>query len=84
MFWAERDLLMPTEEQRSRETLKLADSTLSMLFSLIYLVAVCWIIPVIPVMIIWLLDLSYTSFLTLWLGGLPLACLPLYYFVKNK
>ena len=75
---------MTRKEQRSKESLELAASTLSMLLSLIYSVAVCWIIPVIPVMIVWLLDLLYTSFLTLWLGGLPLALLPLYYFVKNK
>ena len=75
---------MTRKDERSKETLKLAASTVSMLLSLIYLVAVCWIIPVIPVMIVWFLDLSYTSFLSLWLGGLPLAFLPLYYFVKNK
>jgi len=75
---------MTRKDERSKETLELAASTVSMLLSLIYLVAVCWIIPVIPVMIVWFLDLSYTSFLTLWLGGLPLACLPLYYFVRNR
>ena len=75
---------MTRKEQRSKESLELAASTVSMLLSLVYLVAVCWIIPVIPVMIVWFLDLSYTSFLTLWLGGLPFAFLPLYYFVKNK
>lgn len=75
---------MTRKEERSKESLELAASTLSMLLSLVYLVAVCWIIPVIPVMIVWSLDLSYTSFLTLWLGGLPLACLPLYYFIKNR
>ncbi|MFB0523219.1 MAG: hypothetical protein ACETV1_05615 [Candidatus Bathyarchaeia archaeon] len=75
---------MTRKDERSKETLELAASTVSMLLSLIYLVAVCWIIPVIPVMIVWFLDLSYASFLTLWLGGLPLACLPLYYFVRNR
>ena len=75
---------MPREEQRNKESLELADSTVSMLFSLIYLIAVCWAIPVIPVMVLWFLDLSYTYFLTLWLAGLPFACLPLYYFIKNK
>jgi len=75
---------MTRKDERSKETLELAASTVLMLLSLIYLVAVCWIIPVIPVMIVWFLDLSYISFLTLWLGGLPLACLPLYYFVRNR
>ena len=64
---------------------ELASLTVSMLLSLIYLVfVVCWIIPVTPIMIVWMLDLSFTTVLTLWIVGSSFLCLPLYYFSKIK
>lgn len=64
---------------------ELANLTISMLLSLAYFVAVCWIFPVIPMAIFTIFELSVTAFLALWLGGSLFAGLTLYFnFRKRK
>jgi len=64
---------------------ELGNLTVSMLLSLAYFVAVCWIFPVIPMAIVSVFELSVTAFLALWLGGSLFAGLTLYFnFRKRK
>jgi|GEM_PF-3759067 len=64
---------------------ELANLTISMLLSLAYFFAVCWIFPVIPMAIFTIFELSVTAFLALWLGGSLFAGLTLYFnFRKRK
>ena len=64
---------------------ELANLTISMLLSLAYFLAVCWIFPVIPMAIFTIFELSVTAFLALWLGGSLFAGLTLYFnFRKRK
>jgi len=65
-------------QRDERPSSELATLTVSMLLSLGYLMAVCWVIPVAPLMIAWMLDWTFTAFLTIWFGGLPLTSLILY------
>ena len=62
-----------------------ADLTVSMLLNLAYFVGVCWIIPVIPIMIVLMCGWPFAAFLALWLIGLPFIGYALYYFfLKGK
>ena len=64
---------------------ELASLTVSMLLSLAYFVAVCWIFPVIPMAIVSIFELPVTAFFALWLGGSLFAGLTLYLnFRKRK
>lgn len=75
---------MQRSKQRKTEKAELANLTVSVVLSFTYLVIVCWIVPIAPMIIIWLADWTFSAFLTLWLAGLPFACLPLCYFLKKK
>ncbi|MDH5794839.1 MAG: hypothetical protein OEZ24_01895 [Candidatus Bathyarchaeota archaeon] len=75
---------MRRDKQRRADRKELANLTVSMVLSFTYMVIVCWIVPIAPMIIIWLADWTFSDFLTLWLVGLPFACLPLYYLVKKK
>jgi len=72
------------DKQRRADRKELANLTVSMVLSFTYMVIVCWVVPIAPMIIIWLADWTFLDFLTLWLVGLPFACLPLYYLVKKK
>ena len=64
---------------------ELASLTVSMLLSLAYFVAVCWIFPVIPMAIVSIFELPVTAFFALWLGGSLFTGLTLYLnFRKRK
>lgn len=75
---------MQRSKQRKAEKAELASLTVSVVLSFTYLVIVCWIVPIAPMIIIWMADWTFSAFLTLWLVGLPFACLPLCYFFKKK
>jgi len=72
---------MATEETRDSE---LAGLTVSMLLSLAYFVTVCWVFPVIPMLVVLIYGLPFTTFMAIWLCGLPFAGLALYYFYKTR
>ena len=54
---------------------KVASINGSMLASLIYLVTICWVVPIFPIVIIWFFDLNFLGLLFLWVDGLPFLCL---------
>ena len=74
-------MTMVTKETRDSE---LAGLTVSMLLSLAYFVTVCWVFPVIPMIVVLIYGLPFAAFMTIWLGGLPFAGLALYYFYRTK
>lgn len=75
---------MQKNKQRKTEQTELADLTVSLVLSITYLVTVCWIVPIAPMVIIWMADWTFSAFLGLWLAGLPFACLSICYFLRKK
>ena len=75
---------MQNDKQRKKASAELASSTVSMLMSFVYLVTICWVVPVAPMVIVWMLDLSFITFLLIWSWGLPILSLVWYYFTKKK
>jgi len=61
---------------------RLVDSTSSLVISFMYLLTICWVAPVAPMIITWILDLPFTSFMILWASGLPFLSLAWYYFLR--
>ena len=68
------------KEKRAR----LVDSTSSLVISFVYLLTICWVAPVAPMIITWIFDLPFTSFMILWASGLPFLSLAWYYFFKTR
>jgi len=75
---------MQTDKQAGKAKSEPASMTGSMLWSLVYLATICWVVPFAPMIVVWLLDWSFTAFLVLWVDGLPLFFLAWYYFFKKK
>lgn len=63
---------------------QLANLTVSMVLTLAYLVAVCWIVPVIPMVIALVYGWPFTAFLAVWLIGLSISSYAFYCFFKRK
>jgi hypothetical protein len=72
------------DKQRRAEKAELASLTVSVVLSFTYFLIVCWIVPIAPMIITWMADWAFSTFVSLWLVGLPFACLPLGYFLKRK
>ena len=72
---------MGTKKARDSE---LAGLTVSVLLSLAYLLAICWVFPVIPMAIVSALGLPWTDFPVLWLGGSLFTGLAFYYYSKKR
>jgi len=62
----------------------LIDSTSSLVISLVYMLTICWVAPVVPMVITWIFDLPFTSFMVIWAVGLPFLSLAWYYFFKTR
>jgi hypothetical protein len=75
---------MENDRQRKKASAELASSTVSMLMNLAYLITICWVVPVAPMFIVWILDLPFTDFIALWSCGVPLLSLMWYYLTKKK
>jgi hypothetical protein len=75
---------MQNDKQKKKASDELASSTVSMLMNLAYLMTICWVVPVVPMVITWTLDLSFIAFIVLWSLGLPLLSLLWYYLTKKK
>ena len=75
---------MQNGKQRKKASAELANSTVSMLMSFVYLITICWVVPVVPMVLVWVLDLSFVTFLLLWCWGLPMLSLVWYLFTKKK
>jgi hypothetical protein len=58
--------------------LELANLTISMMLSFAYLLVVCWVFPIIPMAMTWILGWPPTTLIYLWLGGLPFIGLAVY------
>lgn len=69
---------------KKTEDSELASLTVSMLLSLAYFVAVCWILPVIPMAIVTMFGWPFTAFLALWLGGSLVTGLAFYYYFRKR
>ena len=66
--------------QRDKEAnSELADLTATMFQTLAYSLIVCWIIPVVPTILVLILNYPLISFTTLWIAGLPISALFLFY-----
>jgi len=72
---------METEESGNSE---MANSTVSMLISLAYFVAVCWVVPIIPAVLGIMYSLPSTIFLALWVTGSLFIGLASHHFFKEK
>jgi hypothetical protein len=75
---------MQRNERGKSTRSELASLTVSMLLSMIYFMTVCWVMPVVPMVIVWVFDMSFTSFMALWFSGLPFFSLSWYYLLKTK
>jgi hypothetical protein len=75
---------MQRDKQRKKARSELASLTISMLLSLIYFITVCWVMPVTPMIIVWMFDLPFKAFLALWISGLPFFSLSWYYLSKKR
>jgi hypothetical protein len=75
---------MENDRQRKKASAELASSTVSMLMNLAYLITICWVVPVSPMLIVWILDLPFTAFIALWSFGVPLLSLMWYYITRKK
>ena len=62
---------------------ELEDLTTILLRSLLFFIIICWIMPIAPIIVTCLLDLPFNYFLFIWLGGMPLPIILLYYLVKK-
>jgi len=71
-------------ERGGNKNSELANLTVSMLLNLVYFVAVSWVLPVIPMLIVLMCGWPFTAFLILWLSGLPFIGLAFYYISKMK
>jgi hypothetical protein len=80
-FIHERRLTVKTNKEQISE---LTNLTVSMLLSFAYLLVVCWALPLVPMMITWMLGWPFTTFLYLWLGGLPFIVSVVYYLFKIR
>jgi len=63
---------MQTNKQGKRRESQPPSSTVTMLANLLYLVTVCWVIPVVPMVIVWVLRWSFGAFLVMWVDAMPL------------
>lgn len=75
---------MKSGKRKKGPSSELASLTVSMLLSLIYFITVCWVVPVAPMIIVWMLDLPFTVFLVLWLNGLSFLGLAWFYLSKKN
>jgi hypothetical protein len=75
---------MENDKQRKKASAELASSTIFLLMSFAYLVTICWVVPVAPMFIVWILDLPFTAFIALWTCGVPLLSLMWYYLTKKR
>ena len=71
------------QSDKNDEELGIAELTAQLLVSLVYWLIILWIIPIAPMIIIWMFDLPLTVFPFLWLAGLPASSLVIYYFSKR-
>jgi len=63
---------------------ELADLTASMVMNIVFFAAVFWIFPFIPMVIVLLYGLPFTTFVTLWLIELPFSGLAFYIIFKTR
>ena len=75
---------MKNRRRKEDARAKLVDSTSSLIISFVYMLTICWVAPVVPMIITWIFDLSFTSFMVIWATGLPLLSLAWYYFLKKS
>jgi len=70
--------------KKSYRNSELVELTTSMILSILFFTAVFWIFPVIPIVIVLMCGLPFTTFLSLWLIGLPFTGLAFYYIFKAR
>jgi hypothetical protein len=71
---------MQGDKERNKE---LSDLTATMFLTLAYSLSICWVIPVVPMILVFMLNYSFTSFITLWMVGLPICALFLFYLYRK-
>ena len=75
---------MRNQKSKEKTRAQLVDSTSSLIISLTYMITICWVVPIAPMIITWILDLPFTSFMVIWTVGLPFLSLAWYYFFKTR
>ncbi|RJS75188.1 hypothetical protein CW712_05140 [Candidatus Bathyarchaeota archaeon] len=71
-------------DKKQTNNSKLAELTASMVLSLVFFTAVFWIFPLIPIVITLMFEWPFTSFVSLWLAGLPFTAIAFYYIFRVK
>ena len=75
---------MQKSRRRDSRSPDLSELTISLFSSLLYITTICWLIPVSPLVIAWILDWSFPNFVSAWFGGTPVFCLILYYCLRKS
>jgi len=70
-------------KRKEKAQANLVNSTSSLIMNFVYMLTICWVAPVAPMIITWILDLPFTSFMIVWASGLPFLSLSWYYFFKT-
>jgi len=75
---------LKTRGRKTSTREELADSTSLLIVSFTYMLTICWVVPVAPMIITWILDLTFSSFMIIWTSGLPFLSLAWYCFFKTR
>ena len=70
--------------QNNKNHVDLIDLTILLVRRTYYWVMVCWIIPVEPMMIAIMFNLTHAYFLALWFAGLPISFISIIYLLRKK
>jgi hypothetical protein len=69
--------------EHNRQETDLANTTVTMVFSFVYLLVVLWVIPIVPMSFAWVFGWQFASFIQLWLFGFPFASVVAYYIFRH-
>jgi hypothetical protein len=72
------------EPMENDEKQGMLETAVSIIQSFVYLLIVCWVIPVIPIVFAMFLKWPVTMFLALWVSSLPVFGVALYILFKTQ
>jgi len=75
---------LKNRKSKEKTRAKLADSTSSLVISLTYMLTICWVVPIAPMILTWSLDFSLASFMITWAAGFPFLSLAWYYLLRHR